>query len=93
MLDCQIATTSDLSLVRKAISRPKESIIEYGPPRSPYSTQLGQVLRDRFGELDVLGRLFDSARLAAARLGEWCADRLWETVFWGRMKCSSSRGL
>lgn len=81
MLDSQIATTSDLSLVRKAISRPRENIIEYGRVRSPYLTQLGQALQDRFGELHVLGKLFDSARLAAAQLGEWCADRLWETVF------------
>ena len=84
MLDCQIATTSDLSLVRKAISRPRENIIEYGRMRSPYLTQLGQALKDRFGELDVLGKIFDSARLAAAELGEWCADRLWEVIFLGQ---------
>lgn len=76
MLDCQIATTSDISLVRKAISRPKENILEYGPLRSPYLSQLGQAVRDRFGQLGVLGKLFGSARLAAAQLGEWCADSL-----------------
>lgn len=103
MLDCQIATTLDLSLVRKAISRPKENIVEYGRLRSPYLTQLGQALKDRFGELDVLGKLFDSARLAAAELGEWCADRLWEVVFLGQNEmlklerlvegtCESERG-
>lgn len=84
MLDCQIATTSDLSLVHKAISRPQENVVEYGRLRSPYLTQLGQALKDRFGELDVLSKLFDSARLAAAELGEWCADRLWEVVFLGQ---------
>lgn len=103
MLDCQIATTSDLSLVRKAISRPQENIIEYGRLRSPYLTQLGQAIKDRFGELDVLAKLFDSARLAAAELGEWCADRLWEVVFLGQSEllklerlvegtCESERG-
>lgn len=103
MLDCQIATTSDLSLVRKAISRPQENIVEYGRLRSPYLTQLGQALRDRFGELDVLAKLFDSARLASAELGEWCADRLWEVVFLGQNEllklerlvegtCESERG-
>lgn len=103
MLNSQIATTSDLSLVRKAISRPKENIIEYGRLRSPYLTELGQALQDKFGEIDVLGKLFDSARLAAAELGEWCADRLWETVFLGQNEmlklerlvegtCESERG-
>lgn len=103
MLDCQIATTSDLSLVRKAISRPQENIIEYGRLRSPYLTQLGQAIKDRFGELNVLAKLFDSARLAAAELGEWCADRLWEVVFLGQNElfkldrlvegtCESERG-
>ena len=103
MLDSQIATTSDLSLLRKAISRPKENIIEYGRLRSPYLTQLGQALQDKFGEIDVLGKLFDSARLAAAELGEWCADRLWEVVFLGQNEmlklerlvegtCESERG-
>lgn len=103
MLDCQIATTSDLSLVRKAISRPQENIIEYGQLRSPYLTQLGQAIKDRFGELDVLAKLFDSARLAAAELGEWCADRFWEVVFLGQNEllklerlvegtCESERG-
>ena len=103
MLNSQIATTSDLSLVRKAISRPKENIIEYGRLRSPYLTQLGQALQDKFGEIDVLGKLFDSARLAAAELGEWCADRLWEAVFLGQNEmlklerlvegtCESERG-
>lgn len=103
MLDSQIATTSDLSLVRKAISRPQENIIEYGRLLSPYLTQLGQAIKDRFGDLDVLAKLFDSARLAAAELGEWCADRLWEVVFLGQNEllklerlvegaCESERG-
>lgn len=103
MLDCQIATTSDLSLVRKAISRPQENIVEYERLRSPYLTQLGQAIKDRFGELDVLAKLFDSAQLAAAELGEWCADRLWEVVFLGQNEllklerlvegtCESERG-
>lgn len=47
--------------------------------------------------------MFDSARLAAAELGEWCADRLWEAVFLGQNEmlklerlvegtCESERG-
>lgn len=29
MLDCQIATAADLSLLRMSVSRPKENIVKY----------------------------------------------------------------
>ena len=41
MLDCQIATAADLSLLRMSVSRPKENIVKYnvciiGPLTTPF---------------------------------------------------------
>lgn len=77
MLDCQIATASDLSLVRNSISRPNELVVEYKKLRSPYATPLCALLKDRFGDIEVLSGLFTIARDATSYLGEWCADHLW----------------
>jgi endoribonuclease Dicer len=77
MLHCQIATASDLSLVRNSISRPNESIVEYSKLRHPYATPLCAVLTAKFGDMEVLSGLFAFAREATSQLGEWCADHFW----------------
>lgn len=77
MLHCQIATTSDLSLLRNSISRPNESIAVYKRVQYPYETPLCAKLKAGFGDLEVLSRNFRNAREAASQLGEWCADSLW----------------
>lgn len=77
MLDCQIATASDLSLVRNSISRPNESIVEYSKLRYPYATPLCALLKDRFGDMEVFSGLLIFARDATSYLGEWCADHFW----------------
>lgn len=77
MLDCQIATASDLSLVRNSVSRPNESIVEYGQLRSPYGTPLCALLKDRFGDIEALTSLLNIAQEATSLLGEWCADHFW----------------
>ena len=77
MLDCQIATASDLSLVRNSISRPNENIVEYGKLRCPYATPLCALLKDKFGDMEVFSSLFTNAQDAASSLGEWCADHYW----------------
>lgn len=80
MLHCQIATTSDLSLLRMSISRPDESLAVYGRLAYAYDTPLCSSLKAKFGDLDALAKFFRNAREAASQLGEWCADHLWRFV-------------
>lgn len=77
MLDCQIATASDLSLLRMSISRPNESIAAYEKLRYPYLTSLSAALKEKFGEIEAFSKLFSFVREASSQLGEWCADRVW----------------
>lgn len=80
MLHCQIATASDLSLLRMSISRPDESLAVYGRLAYAYDTPLCSSLKAKFGDLEALAKFFRNAREAASQLGEWCADHLWRFV-------------
>lgn len=80
MLHCQIATTSDLSLLRMSISRPDESLAVYGRLPYAYDTPLCSSLKTKFGDLEALTKIFRNAREATSQLGEWCADYLWRFV-------------
>ena len=77
ILHCQIATTSDLSLLRNSISRPKEEIAVYKRLCYAYDTPSCSKLKATFGDLTVLSKNFKHAREATSQLGEWCADWLW----------------
>ena len=77
MLHCQIATASDLSLLRMSVSRPDESIAAYKPLCRPYDTTLNAKLKAGFKDMVGLTRLFEFAREATSELGEWCADQIW----------------
>ncbi len=76
MLHCQIATTSDLSLLRNSISHPTESIAVYKPLAYAYETPLCSRLEARFGDLVALSKIFRNAKEAAPHVGQWCADQL-----------------
>lgn len=93
MLDCQIATASDLSLVRNSISRPNESIVEYGKLRSPYATPLCAILKDKFGDIEAFTGLLNIAREATSCLGEWCADHFWSMALADRESLKVERKL
>ena len=80
MLHSQIATTSDLSLLRMSISRPDESLAVYGRLLYAYDTPLCASLRAKFDDFDSLAKTFKNAREATSQLGEWCADHLWRFV-------------
>ena len=80
MLHSQIATTSDLSLLRMSISRPDESLAVYRRLVYAYDTPLCSSLRARFDDLESLAKIFRNAREATSQLGEWCADHLWRFV-------------
>ena len=83
MLHSQIATASDLSLLRMSISRPDESLAVYGRLVYAYDTPLCSSLRARFNDLESLAKIFRNAREATSQLGEWCADLLWRFVLDG----------
>ena len=80
MLHSQIATTSDLSLLRMSISRPDESLAVYGRLAYSYDTPLCSSLKAKFGDLRTLAKSFRNAREATSQLGQWCADHLWRFV-------------
>ena len=77
VLNCQIATASDVALLRNTVSRPKESVAEYDRLSCPYDTPLSAKLKSEFGDLETLSKIFSFAKEATAQLGEWCADELW----------------
>ena len=77
MLHCQIATASDLSLLRNSISRPNESIAVYQRFENTESTPLYEMMKAKFGDLEGLAKSFRHAQSAASELGQWCADQVW----------------
>lgn len=77
MLHCQIATATDLALLRTSISRPKEHVAEYKALPPPYMTPLCAELDSKYADMEYLSRLLRISKEAASELGEWAADRLW----------------
>ena len=77
MLDCQIATAADLSLLRMSVSRPKENAITYNRLRAAYLTPLCIRLKENFGDLESVQRVLAFSVRATSELGEWCADHVW----------------
>ena len=77
MLNCQIATASDLSLLRMSISRPQEQVASYKRLSHAYDTPLCSLLRSKFGDLESLAKVFNFAHEATSQLGNWCADQVW----------------
>lgn len=80
LLQCQIATTSDLSLLQKFVFRPVEREIKYDRVPPPYETPFHVLIRSRFGHLDALKRSFVASKETAAELGEWPADFYWSSA-------------
>ncbi|KAF2239938.1 hypothetical protein EV356DRAFT_438263 [Viridothelium virens] len=79
-LDSRIATVSDLAMVQKCISRPKEEIACYETLRPPFEAPLHQIIQSRFGNLGVLEKLLRSSKIIASELGPWCSDAWWTSV-------------
>ncbi|KAL8788944.1 MAG: hypothetical protein Q9195_007060 [Heterodermia aff. obscurata] len=77
MLDCQIATAADLSLLRMSVSRPKEKAVTYSRLRAAYLTPLCARLKETFGDLESVQRVLAFSMEATSELGEWCADHVW----------------
>lgn len=77
MLDSQIATTLDLTLLRQFIKQPREKVWTYNRLGAPFATELFKTMKDRFGDLSSLETVFRFAWNASSELGRWCADRAW----------------
>lgn len=77
LLDSQIATTSNPTLLRKFIKRPTEKVWAYNRPEAPFATDLFKTMKDQFGDLGSLVTVFRFAWNASSELGKWCADRAW----------------
>ncbi|KAI9829854.1 MAG: hypothetical protein M1819_005952 [Sarea resinae] len=80
LLHCQVATTSDLSLLRKAVSHPEEVIIAYNPAAIDMETQLYRLMKAQFGDLEILSKFFRHSKEASSELGAWCADQVWHST-------------
>ncbi|KAI9732109.1 MAG: Dicer-like protein 1 [Cirrosporium novae-zelandiae] len=83
LLDCRIATASDLRLLQNSVSRPNEIISEYGRLQAPIATSLTAELEERFGDIYVLQKHFQNAFQSSSVLGQWCADQTWKYCLTG----------
>ncbi|KAI9679405.1 MAG: Dicer-like protein 1 [Caeruleum heppii] len=81
ILHSEIATARDLSLLSKAINRPKEQVGIYEPADIDSETPLTKTLKAKCSSLDILTRPFNIAVQAASELGLWCADEMWRLTF------------
>jgi endoribonuclease Dicer len=77
LLDSQIATASDLALLRKSVARPREQVWTYDKLKQPFETELYRELKSRFGDIAILEKLFRFAYDASSNLGAWCSDLVW----------------
>lgn len=77
LLHCRIATTANLDLLRKTISRPEEEVSKYAPLLKPFETPLYQKMKQKFGDVEAFQGLFKSSKEASSQLGAWCSDMYW----------------
>ncbi|KAK8235709.1 dicer-like protein 1 [Phyllosticta capitalensis] len=77
LLHARIATTANLDLLRKTVSKPEEVVVRYAPLRKPFETPLCERLQEKLGDNPAFRSLFESARTASSELGAWCADLYW----------------
>ena len=77
LLDSQIATTSNLALLRQSVAHPKEQVWTYERLSPPAETELLRDLKSRFGDISILEKLFRFAHDASSELGRWCSDWVW----------------
>ena len=78
LLYSRIATTKDLTLLRKTVHRAEDEILRYTLPVHTTATQLYRELQERFRGLDILDKMFQRARDISDHLGSWCSDFFWK---------------
>ncbi|CAG8237951.1 unnamed protein product [Penicillium salamii] len=77
LMDCHIATTSNISLLRQFVSKPTEEEWVYEKLPPPFETELHGILKARYGDLQHLSGIFQFSLNASSELGPWCADQVW----------------
>jgi endoribonuclease Dicer len=77
LLDSRISTTSNLTLLRQVVSRPREQVWKYRRLGPTFKTALYECLESRFGDMDCLSKTFTFSFIATSELGEWCSNRVW----------------
>lgn len=77
MLNSCIVTATNMSLLQKAVSRPRETILRYPALPQPIQTSLNRELELRFGRLEVLQPMFEQSKIINSHLGRWCSDFYW----------------
>ena len=83
MLHSQIATASDLALLRNTVSRPHEVLLPYARLQQPSETFLFLEMKAKLGEVEAFTKHFANARELASNLGDWCADQMWAMALAG----------
>ncbi|KAL4872672.1 hypothetical protein BDV12DRAFT_210544 [Aspergillus spectabilis] len=85
LLDSKIATASELSQIHRFVKRPTEEVWTYSNLGSPFGTELYNLLKTRFGDIEDLKSSFRFSWLASSELGRWCSDGVWKHVFSDRV--------
>lgn len=77
LLDAEIATATNLNLLRQSVARPTEEAWLYDRLDLPFETDLHKELRSRFGDILAFEKLFRFSFEASSTLGAWCSDWIW----------------
>ena len=77
MLHSQIATASNLTLLRNTVHRPQEKILAFAPLDYSNETLLCFKVKEHLGDMEAFAGHFVRARDFTSQLGEWCADQIW----------------
>lgn len=85
VLDCRIATASDLSLLRLVTSRPSEAVWIYKRLELEGNTALTERLISQFPQVSAFATLIRQSRRAKSELGDWSADQVWKANFYEKV--------
>ncbi|KAJ6133995.1 dicer-like protein 1 [Penicillium sp. IBT 18751x] len=78
LLDSEIATTSNLTLLRQFVRKPEEETWTYNKLDPPFPTELYRQIERGFGRVKALKPILQFSLNATSELGTWCADQVWE---------------
>lgn len=77
LLNSEIATTTNLTMLRRFVKKPTEETWTYRKLDEPFPTDLYQAMKTKFGNIKALAPIFRFALDATSKLGRWCADQVW----------------
>jgi endoribonuclease Dicer len=77
ILNCQIATASDLTLLQYADNGRVEQFDIYPQLGAQFETALFKEMKEKLANNEIFRKILRYAKEASSELGSWCADRLW----------------